>query len=183
MRHSRNHSGKGIDLFVVEGVSIHDRLQAAADRAVPGHWEGDLISGSANTHIATLVERKSRYTVLAKIRGKDTNSVISGILREVGKLPATLWESITWDRGDEIADHKRLKLEKNIDVHIFDPQSPWQRGTNKTTDRLLRQYLPKKTDLSIYTQSDLNRIAKKLNQRPRKTLEYKTPADVLSRVQ
>jgi len=93
-------------------MSIHDRLQAAADRAVPGHWEGDLISGSANTHIATLVERKSRYTVLAKIRGKDTNSVISGTLREVGKLPDTLWESITWDRGDEIADHKRLKSKK-----------------------------------------------------------------------
>jgi IS30 family transposase len=97
---------------VVDGRSIHDRLQAAADRAVPGHWEGDLISGSANTHIATLVERKSRYTVLGKIRGKDTNSVISGILREVGKLPDTLWESITWDRGDEIADHKRLKSKK-----------------------------------------------------------------------
>ena len=182
MRHSRTHTGKGREWSVVEGVSIRERPASIEDRAIPGHWEGDLISGSLNTHIATLVERKSRYTIMAKVEGKDTHSVISGILREISQLPATLWESLTWDRGGEMADHKRLKLEKNIDVYICDPQSPWQRGTNENTNRLLRQYLPKKTDLSQHTQKDLNAIAKKLNQRPRKTLGYQCPTDVLLEV-
>lgn len=182
MRHSRKHSGKGVDRSVVDGVSIHERPASVEDRAIPGHWEGDLISGSSNTHIATLVERKSRFTVLAKVEGKDTDSVITGIVREISNLPEVLWDSITWDRGGEMADHKRLKLEKDIDVYICDPRSPWQRGTNENTNRLLRQYLPKKTDLSLYTQKDLNLIAKKLNQRPRKTLEYQTPANVLFEV-
>lgn len=182
MRHSRNHSGKGREWSIVDGVSISERPASADDRAIPGHWEGDLISGSSNTHIATLVERKSRYTILVKVSGKDTNSVIEGILREVDQLPQSLWDSITWDRGGEMADHKRLKLEKDIDVYICDPQSPWQRGTNENTNGLLRQYLPKKTDLSTYTQTDLNRIAKNLNQRPRKTLGYKTPVDIICEV-
>jgi len=179
MRHARNHSNKGREWGVVDGISISQRPAEVEDRAVPGHWEGDLISGSGNTHIATLVERKSRYTIMAKVAGKDTQSVITGILREVAQLPTCLWESITWDRGGEMADHKRLTIEKDIDVYICDPQSPWQRGTNENTNRLLRQYLPKKTDLSLHSQADLNRIAKKLNERPRKTLEYSTPADVL----
>ena len=179
MRHSRMHSGKGREWSVVDGVPIQARPPSVEDRAIPGHWEGDLISGSNNTHIATLVERKSRFTLLVKVEGKDTNSVITGILREVKNLPDILWESITWDRGGEMADHKRLTLERNIDVYICNPQSPWQRGTNENTNRLLCQYLPKKADLSRYTQADLNSIAKKLNQRPRKTLCYKTPSDVL----
>ena len=182
MRHARNHSNKGREWSVIDGVSISERPAEVEDRAIPGHWEGDLISGSKNTHIATLVERKSRYTILAKVDGKDTKSVIDGILREVIQLPLHLWESITWDRGGEMADHKRLTIEKDIDVYICDPQSPWQRGTNENTNRLLRQYLPKKTDLSLHSQTDLNRIAKKLNERPRKTLDYATPADILSKM-
>lgn len=180
MRHARNHSNKGREWHVVDGVSISERPADVEDRAIPGHWEGDLISGSNNTHVATLVERKSRYTILAKVEGKDTASVIEGILREIIQLPLHLWDSITWDRGGEMADHKRLTIEKNINVYICDPQSPWQRGTNENTNRLLRQYLPKKADLSLHSQADLNRIAKKLNERPRKTLDYSTPADILS---
>lgn len=149
---------------------------------MPGHWEGDLISGSSNTHIATLVERQSRFTVLVKVDGKDTTSVVSALSRQMKKLPEKLRESLTWDRGMELADHKSFTMATDMKVYFCDPQSPWQRGTNENTNRLLRQYFPKKTDLSVHTQANLDQVAKRLNQRPRKTLDYLTPADKLNDV-
>jgi IS30 family transposase len=138
-----------------------------------------LITGSGNTHIATLVERKSRYTILVQVDGKDTESVVDALSREVKNLPEQLRETLTWDRGMELADHKRFTIHTDMKVYFCDPGSPWQRGTNENTNRLLRQYFPKKTSLSEYDQNYLNRIAKKLNERLRKTLNYFTPADIL----
>lgn len=163
---------------IVDAVSIRDRPAQIEDRAIPGHWEGDLIAGSCNTHVATLVERTSRFTLLVKVPGKDTTSVITALKKAIRKLPEHIRLSLTWDRGSELADHKRLTLATNIDVYFCDPQSPWQRGSNENTNRLIRQYLPKGIDLSQHTQAQLNRIALRLNQRPRKTLAFKTPADV-----
>jgi len=165
---------------IIDAVSISDRPPEIEDRAVPGHWEGDLISGSGNTHIATLVERQSRFTMLVKVDGKDTHSVVSALTRQVKKLPRRLRESLTWDRGMELADHKTFTMATDTKVYFCDPQSPWQRGTNENTNRLLRQYFPKKKDLSVYSQAQLNEVAKRLNQRPRKTLNYRTPADTLN---
>jgi IS30 family transposase len=152
------------------------------DRAIPGHWEGDLLSGSNNTHIATLVERQSRFTVLVKLQGKNTATVVTALSRQVRKLPSELRRSLTWDRGMEMAEHKRFTVATDVNVYFCDPQSPWQRGTNENTNRLLRQYFPKGTNLSGYSQSDLNKIALRLNQRPRKTLGFQTPADKLQAV-
>jgi IS30 family transposase len=165
---------------IIDAISIADRPPEIEDRAVPGHWEGDLISGSGNTHIATLVERQSRFTMLVKVDGKDTNSVVSALTRHVKKLPRHLRESLTWDRGMELADHKTFTMATETKVYFCDPQSPWQRGTNENTNRLLRQYFPKKTNLAVHTQVDLNKVAKRLNQRPRKTLGYRTPGDKLN---
>ena len=165
---------------IIDAISIADRPSEIEDRAVPGHWEGDLISGSGNTHIATLVERQSRFTMLVKVAGKDTNSVVSALTRHVKKLPRHLRESLTWDRGMELADHKTFTMATATKVYFCDPQSPWQRGTNENTNRLLRQYFPKKTDLAAHTQAELNKVAKRLNQRPRKTLGYRTPGDTLN---
>lgn len=167
---------------IIDPVSIKDRPLEIEERMVPGHWEGDLISGSHNTHIATLVERKSRFTLLIKVNGKDTISVVSAIKEKILDLPPALRISLTWDRGMELANHKELSLTTNIKVYFCDPQSPWQRGTNENTNRLLRQYFPKKTDLSVYSQEVLDSVAMDLNQRPRKTLNFETPADILQQI-
>jgi IS30 family transposase len=167
---------------IVEAVSIRQRPAEVEDRAIPGHWEGDLLSGSNNTHIATLVERHSRFTMLVKLEGKDTARVVTALSKQVRKLPSELRRSLTWDRGMEMAEHKRFTITTDVNVYFCDPQSPWQRGTNENTNRLLRQYFPKGTNLSPYSQSDLNKIALKLNQRPRKTLGFLAPADKLHAV-
>lgn len=164
---------------IVDAISIRERPAQIEDRAIPGHWEGDLIAGSKNTHIATLVERGSRFTILVKVTGKDTASVVRALSKQVRKLPAELRRSLTWDRGMELAGHKRFTVATNVQVYFCDPQSPWQRGTNENTNGLLRQYFPKGTDLSQYSQADLNKIAVRLHQRPRKTLGFHTPADKL----
>ena len=164
---------------IIDGISIHERPADVEDRAIPGHWEGDLITGSNNTHIATLVERHSRFTMLVKVAGKDTNSVVTALSQQVRKLPAELRQSLTWDRGMELARHKQFTIATHVKVYFCDPQSPWQRGTNENTNRLLRQYFPKGTDLSGFSQADLNKVALQLNQRPRKTLNFCTPADKL----
>ncbi len=158
-------------------VSISERPASVEDRAVPGHWEGDLIGGSKNSYIATLVERHSRYVMLAKVKNKDTESVVTALIKQSKKLPGELYKSLTWDRGKELADHQRFTLETNVDVYFCDPSSPWQRGSNENTNRLLRQYLPKGTDLSLHSQAKLNAIARQLNERPRKTLDYETHAE------
>ncbi len=162
---------------IVDLVSIRKRPATVEDRAVPGHWEGDLLSGSNNSYIATLVERQTRYVTLAKVANKDTQTVVSALIKQAKTIPNELYKSLTWDRGKELADHRRFTLATNIDVYFCDPQSPWQRGSNENTNGLLRQYFPKGTDLSAYTQERLNRVARQLNERPRKTLDFKTPAE------
>jgi IS30 family transposase len=165
---------------IVDAVSIRERPAEIEDRAMPGHWEGDLLSGASNTHIATLVERQSRFTMLVKLAGKDTVSVVNALSQQVRRLPAELRHSMTWDRGMELANHKDFTIATDVKVYFCDPQSPWQRGTNENTNRLLRQYLPEGTDLSKFTHRQLNAIAQRLNQRPRKTLGFQTPARTLS---
>ena len=182
MRHTKMHSTRGDrgTIRIVNGLSISDRPPEAIDRAVPGHWEGDLISGSNNSHVATLVERNSRYTILAQINGKDTDSVVQAITREMMKLPVNLRKTLTWDRGMEMAKHASFTIATEMAVYFCDPQSSWQRGTNENTNRLLRQYFPKKTPLDHFSQEDLDKVALELNERPRKTLGYKTPTEVIS---
>jgi IS30 family transposase len=158
-------------------ATIRERPASVEDRAVPGHWEGDLIAGSKNSYIATLVERQTRYVMLAKVKNKDTESVVSALIKQSKKLPIGLYKSLTWDQGKELADHQRFTLKTSIDVYFCDPSSPWQRGSNENTNGLLRQYFPKGTDLSVHSQAKLNAVARRLNERPRKTLEYATPAD------
>ena len=153
------------------------RPASVEDRAVPGHWEGDLIAGSKNSYIVTLVERHTCYVMLAKVANKDTESVVNALIKQSKKLPNELYKSLTWDRGRELADHKRFSLATNIDVYFCDPRSPWQHGSNENTNRLLRQYYPKETDLSQYSQAQLNRVARQLNERPRKTLDFRSPAE------
>jgi IS30 family transposase len=161
-------------------VSIRERPAQVEDRAVPGHWEGDLLLGSRHTSIATLVERKSRFVILVKVPSGDTHTVVSALTRRVRKLPKQLRRSLTWDRGTEMARHKEFSLATDVKVYFCDPHSPWQRGSNENTNGLLRQYFPKKTDLSVHSQAHLDRIALRLNQRPRETLGFRTPADTLS---
>ncbi len=181
MRRSRHSSTKGQTRGqIIDAVSIRDRPAEIEDRAIPGHWEGDLISGSQNSHIATLVERKSRYTILVRVDGKDTRSVVKALTKQILRLPSDLRKTLTWDRGTEMALHKEFSIATNVQVYFCDPQSPWQRGTNENTNRLLRQYFPKKTDLSPYSQSDLNKVALRLNQRPRKTLNFHSPAEAFN---
>jgi IS30 family transposase len=167
---------------IVDAVSIRERPAEAEDRAVPGHWEGDLLAGANNTHIATLVERHSRFTMLLKVPSKNTATVVAALARHIGKLPRELRRSLTWDRGKEMAAHHSFTIATNVQVYFCDPRSPWQRGTNENTNGLLRQYFPKGTDLSAFSQAQLNRIALRLNQRPRKTLGFKSPADKLGLV-
>ena len=165
---------------IVDAVSIAERPASVEDRAIPGHWEGDLLSGAKNSHIATLVERTSRYVHLARVTSKSTTHVITALIREVHRLPASHMASLTWDRGLEMAQHSRFSVAADVAVYFCDPQSPWQRGTNENTNGLLRPYFPDGTDLSTYTQRDLDRVAKELNTRPRKTLGFRTPAAIFA---
>jgi IS30 family transposase len=158
-------------------VSIRDRPPCVEDRAVPGHWEGDLLTGSANSYIVTLVERQTRYVMLAKIPSRDTQTVVTALIKQAKHLPDELYKSLTWDRGKELTDHKRFTMTTDIAVYFCDPQSPWQRGSNENTNRLLRQYFPRGTNLSVHSQTRLNTIARELNERPRKTLDYASPAE------
>ncbi len=178
IRRAKQATQKGGDHGQIKDmISIRERPASVEDRAVPGHWEGDLLAGSKNSHIATLVERHTRYVMLVKVGNKDTRTVVSALIRQARKLPTELYKSLTWDRGKELAGHKRFTLATDIDVYFCDPQSPWQRGSNENTNGLLRQYFPKGTDLSVYSQAELNKVARQLNERPRKTLEFETPAE------
>jgi len=178
MRRSRHHTQKTDDHGKITGtVSISERPSQVDDRAVPGHWEGDLLFGSKNSQIATLVERQTRYVMLVKVGGKDTQTVINALIKNARRLPQELYKSLTWDRGKEMADHQRFTLATDIKVYFCDPHNPWQRGTNENTNGLLRQYFPKGMDLSAFSQAKLNAVARRLNERPRKTLSYETPAE------
>jgi IS30 family transposase len=180
MRRSRHATVSGQSRGqIVDAVSIRERPAEVEDRAVPGHWEGDLLSGAKNSYIATLVERHSRFAMLVKVRSKETDVVVAALSRHVRKLPATLKRSLTWDRGLEMAKHKDFTVATDVQVYFCDPQSPWQRGTNENTNLLLRQYFPRRTDLSGYSQEQLDQVSLLLNQRPRKTLGFQTPADKL----
>ena len=181
MRRSRHHTQKTDNHGRITGaVSIRERPASVEDRAVPGHWEGDLIMGSNNSQIATLVERNTRYVMLVRVSGKDTRTVINALIKHAHKLPRELYKSLTWDRGKEMADHQRFSLDTNINVYFCDPQSPWQRGSNENTNGLLRQYFPKGMDLSSIHQNRLNAVARRLNERPRETLDFETPAERFS---
>ncbi len=181
MRHSRNASTERSRRGQIKGaVSIRERPAEAGDRAVPGHWEGDLIRGGRNTYVATLVERSSRFVMLVRVGGKDTVSVVGALSDQIRRLPKTMIDTLTWDRGAEMAAHKTFTIATDVAVYFCDPSSPWQRGTNENTNGLLRQYLPKGTDLSVHNQHDLDAMAHRLNTRPRKTLGYRTPADTLA---
>lgn len=181
MRRSRFYTQKtAIHGQIVDAASISERPASAEDRAVPGHWEGDLVFGSGNSQIATLVERQTRYVMLVKLDGKDSQTVVNALIKHARKLPQELYKSLTWDRGTEMHGHKRFTLATDIKVYFCDPQSPWQRGSNENTNGLLRQYLPKGIDISGYSQHKLNAIARQLNERPRKTLGFQTPAERFS---
>jgi len=181
IRRSRHASQRGIGRGQLRDVvTIRERPAEVEDRAVPGHWEGDLLSGSKNSHIATLVERHTRYVLLVKVPNRQTETVVPALIRQARKLPRELAKSLTWDRGKELADHRRFSLATDIQVYFCDPYSPWQRGSNENTNGLLRQYFPKGTDLSVHSQTYLNTVARQLNQRPRKTLQFETPAERFS---
>ena len=180
MRRSRHFSEHGHSRGqIVDAVCIRERPAEAEDRAIPGHWEGDLLSGGKNSYIATLVERHSRFAMLIKVRSKETEVVVAALSQHVRKLPATLKRSLTWDRGLEMAKHKDFTVATDVQVYFCDPQSPWQRGTNENTNLLLRQYFPRGIDLAGYSQEQLDQVSLLLNQRPRKTLGFHTPADKL----
>jgi IS30 family transposase len=178
MRRSRHHTQKTDSHGrILDTVSISERPATVEDRAVPGHWEGDLLCGDRSSQIATLVERQTRYVMLVKVASKDSETVANALIKHARKLPQELYKSLTWDRGTEMADHKRFTLATDIKVYFCDPRNPWQRGTNENTNGLLRQYFPKGTDLSVHSQARLNAVARRLNERPRKTLNYETPAE------
>ncbi len=178
IRRSRHASSKSDQRgSLVDAISIRERPASVEDRAVPGHWEGDLLCGSSNSYIVTLVERHTRYVLLAKVGSRDSRSVISALIDQARRLPDELRKSLTWDRGKEMAEHKRFTLATDVAVYFCDPQSPWQRGSNENTNGLLRQYFPKGTNLSVHSQERLDEIARQLNGRPRKTLGFETPAE------
>ncbi len=158
-------------------VSISERPASVEDRAIPGHWEGDLIEGTNRSYIATLVERQTRFTCLVKVESKSTAIVIEQLIKHAEKLPKHLYKSLTWDRGTELKGHKKFTQETGVDVYFCDPRSPWQRGTNENTNKLLRQYFPKRTNLALHSQERLDEVAKELNNRPRKTLGFATPEE------
>jgi IS30 family transposase len=181
MRRSRHYTQKtAIHGKIVDAISISERPACIEDRAVPGHWEGDLVFGSSNSQIATLVERQTRYAMLIKLDGKDSQTVVKALIKNARKLPQELYKSLTWDRGTEMHAHKRFTMATDIQVYFCDPQSPWQRGSNENTNGLLRQYMPKGMNLSSLSQHQLNAIARQLNERPRKTLGFQTPAEKFS---
>ena len=181
MRRSRSYTQKtAIHGQIADAVSISERPASVEDRAVPGHWEGDLVFGSSNSQIATLVERHTRYVMLVKLEGKDSKTVVNALIKNARKLPQELYKSLTWDRGTEMHGHKRFTLATDIQVYFCDPQSHWQRGSNENTNGLLRQYMPKGIDISGYSQLQLNAIARQLNEKPRKTLGFQTPAEMFS---
>jgi IS30 family transposase len=177
MRRSKQASRKGGSGVIKDGLPISARPPEVADRAVPGHWEGDLLAGAQNTHIATLVERQTRFLLLVKLEARDSETVVAALAAQVQTLPAQLRRSLTWDRGAELAAHRRFSIATDVAVYFCDPRSPWQRGTNENTNGLLRQYFPKQTDLAVHTQAELDAVAARLNGRPRKTLAFETPAD------
>ena len=178
MRRSQHHTQKTSDHGrITNAVSIRERPAEVEDRAVPGHWEGDLLFGSNNSQIATLVERHTRYVMLVRVKSKDTKTVINALIKHAHKLPRELYKSLTWDRGKEMADHERFSLATDIKVYFCDPQHPWQRGSNENTNGLLRQYFPKGMDLSNVHQNRLNAVARRLNERPRETLQFYSPAE------
>ncbi|HEY9511487.1 MAG TPA: IS30 family transposase [Rhodanobacter sp.] len=180
MRRGKTSTLKGRVGGIVDAICIRERPAEAEDRAVPGHWEGDLISGSRNTHIATLVERRSRYVLLVRVENKETATVVNALTQQVQRLPEGLMATLTWDQGKEMAAHKQFTVATDVQVYFCDPRSPWQRGSNENTNGLLRQYFPKGTDLSGFTQEHLDAVADRLNTRPRKTLGYRTPAATLA---
>jgi IS30 family transposase len=178
IRRSRHATGKGGSRgSLTDMISIRERPACVEDRAVPGHWEGDLLCGSSNSYIVTLVERHTRYVLLAKVQSRDSRSVITALIEQAKRLPDELRKSLTWDRGKEMAEHKRFTLATDVAVYFCDPQSPWQRGSNENTNGLLRQYFPKGTNLAVHSQERLDEVARQLNGRPRKTLGYETPAE------
>jgi IS30 family transposase len=167
---------------ILDVVSIRRRPAEVQDRAVPGHWEGDVLEGARGTYVATLVERQSRYVMLIRLPNKETQTVTRALARRIRRLPHCLTKSLTWDRGTELAAHRAFTMATNVQIYFCDPQSPWQRGSNENTNGLLRQYLPHAADLSTYTQAQLDAIALRLNTRPRLTLRYRTPADKLAEI-
>ncbi|WP_252404470.1 IS30 family transposase [Escherichia coli] len=183
LRHGRRHTRKGErgTINIVNGTPIHERSRNIDNRRSLGHWEGDLVSGTKNSHIATLVDRKSRYTIIVRLRGKDSVSVNQALTDKFLSLPSELRKSLTWDRGMELARHLEFTVSTGVKVYFCDPQSPWQRGTNENTNGLIRQYFPKKTCLAQYTQHELDLVAAQLNNRPRKTLKFKTPKEIIER--
>jgi IS30 family transposase len=178
MRRSRHHTQKTADhAQITDAISIRERPAEVEDRAVPGHWEGDLLFGGKNSQIATLVERHSRFVMLVQVKSRDSQTVTDQLIKHARKLPQELYRSLTWDRGSEMAQHQRFTLATDIKVYFCDPYNPWQRGSNENTNGLLRQYFPKGMDLSGLTQAQLNAVARRLNGRPRKTLNFETPAE------
>ena len=180
IRRSKHATKKGAKRGEIkDAISISERPPSVEDRAIPGHWEGDLIEGSRGTYIATLVERHSRFVMLVKVANKRTETVVPALIKQVKKLPDHIMKSLTWDRGHELADHRKFTVATDVDVYFCDPQSPWQRGSNENTNRLLRQYFPKGTDIAVHSQATLNQVARQMNERPRKTLGFETPAEKL----
>lgn len=162
---------------IVDAVSIRERPAEVEDRAVPGHWEGDLIVGKNNSYVATLVERHTRYVMLVKVPRKDSETVVEALVQQMHLLPKHLAQTLTWDRGTELAHHAVFTMATDMPVYFCDPRSPWQRGSNENTNGLLRQYMPKDQDISIYEQWELDEMARSLNTRPRKTLGFYSPAE------
>ena len=182
MRRPKKAGKRGESGQIVDAISIRERPAEVEDRAVPGHWEGDLLMGTRKSCIATLVERQSRFVMLVKVESQHSEFVVQALIKQILKLPSSLRRSLTWDRGHEMAQHASFSIATNVKVYFCDPGSPWQRGSNENTNGLLRQYFPKGTDVAGFTQAELNRVALRLNTRPRKTLGFKTPADMLNQV-